>query len=360
MFLFAQLTALWVFLEWSKTGEKRPLRIVDLGPGEGTLLLAMSKLATKWPQLKNSISFDVLEYSPYRKVLQQAILCHNFDDPEANMNYYLDNCRFASRTIHGHPITWHRSFHELPFYESVFSFFIAKDYFNSEGIYKFKVRTMFGFMFLLNVNVVGCSQRINGVWNQMMVDVYKDVSGLQKLRWKMKPSTAILKNVPNHEISYVPGDDYEVLGIAMMKLMNLVHFINRCEGAILIGGRGFQAEAEDLVDRDTFCGFKNFKRVDPLEEPGEADLSASIDFGYIERTIDWESMAFRSIGQANFLANLNFEARLQYYLKSIQNPIRRATMESDAKMLMETMGEEYRYMAICNRYCKEFPYGFGF
>ncbi len=67
---------------------------------------------------------------------------------------------------------------------------------------------------------------------------------------------------------------------------------------------------EDNQNRDTFRAFRDHQIWDPLKEPGTADLTADVDFGYLKRQIKDKATVFGTATQQHFLKSLGIELRL--------------------------------------------------
>lgn len=80
-------------------------------------------------------------------------------------------------------------------------------------------------------------------------------------------------------------------------------------GCFLICDYGYDIVVDSKY-RDTFRAFRHHELWDPLKEPGTADLTADVDFGYLKRQIGDKATVFGTVKQANFLKNLGIELRL--------------------------------------------------
>jgi NADH dehydrogenase [ubiquinone] 1 alpha subcomplex assembly factor 7 len=53
---------------------------------------------------------------------------------------------------------------------------------------------------------------------------------------------------------------------------------------------------------------------EPLENPGIADLTADVDFGYLRKCIGDKALAYGPVAQADFLEKLGIHVRLKVRL----------------------------------------------
>jgi len=89
-----------------------------------------------------------------------------------------------------------------------------------------------------------------------------------------------------------------------------------CLGCLLICDYGYDSQKVDgkLINRDTFRAYRAHQPVDPLKEPGTADLTADVDFDYIRRKLSSKANIFGTVTQAHFLKSMGAEVRLQVRL----------------------------------------------
>lgn len=78
-------------------------------------------------------------------------------------------------------------------------------------------------------------------------------------------------------------------------------------GTFLICDYGYE---DDKQNRDTFRAFRDHQLWDTLKEPGTADLTADVDFGYLKRHINDRATVFGTVTQEHFLKSLGIELRL--------------------------------------------------
>lgn len=65
-------------------------------------------------------------------------------------------------------------------------------------------------------------------------------------------------------------------------------------------------------DRDTFRAFKDHQSWPPLKDPGEADLTADVDFGYLKGHLGDKALTFGAVSQREFLNKCGLGTRLSF------------------------------------------------
>ena len=136
-----QLVAVWCLAEWEKCGAPKPLQIVELGPGRGTLAQDILRVFSRF-QLSNDISLHLVEVSPYLSAAQAKRLCCKHAEVK-NEPFYQQG-----ETISGIRVFWYKRIEDVP---KEFSLFLAHEFFDAMPIHKF--------------------QLTDGKWREIMVDV---------------------------------------------------------------------------------------------------------------------------------------------------------------------------------------------
>ena len=140
--IFGELLCVWFVHEWRQSGKKSPLQLIELGPGNGTLMSDMLRVArTSFPDFTKALSkkgggIRLVEQSPALRKAQakklgvkdleyETLYETNPDDPESNLNEITSIEYALSGSIPLHeenmsngkpsiPITWHVSLASVP------------------------------------------------------------------------------------------------------------------------------------------------------------------------------------------------------------------------------------------------------
>jgi NADH dehydrogenase [ubiquinone] 1 alpha subcomplex assembly factor 7 len=98
----------------------------------------------------------------------------------------------------------------------------------------------------------------------------------------------------------------------------------------------------------TIQAFRNHKIVDVFQEPGSADLTANVDFGYLRESLSDTARGLGPISQSNFLLSLGMEPRLQKLLDSASTPERKEDIRKAGARLIDPlgMGTQYQVMGV--------------
>src|SRR5271165_5812313 len=72
--MFGELVGLWAAEVWSSMGSPRPVRLVELGPGRGTLMSDALRAARIAPEFREALDVWLVEMSPTLAMMQHELL----------------------------------------------------------------------------------------------------------------------------------------------------------------------------------------------------------------------------------------------------------------------------------------------
>ncbi|KAK8726012.1 hypothetical protein OTU49_010334 [Cherax quadricarinatus] len=126
-----QLVGVWVYSEWYKLGSPKPLQLVELGPGRGTLMQDILRVLQQFGEAGSDLSVHFVEVSEELSCKQEEKLCgvvqSNKDDYEKELYFK------KSTTTGGSPVFWYRHLGSVP---RSFSVFLANEFFDVLPIHK--------------------------------------------------------------------------------------------------------------------------------------------------------------------------------------------------------------------------------
>src|SRR5919112_5642515 len=89
--MFGELIGLWMLEVWHALGRPGPCRLVELGPGRGTLMADLLRATRLLPEFRAAASVHLVETSPALRQIQQTTLASS-----------------------GVPVAWHESLEDVP------------------------------------------------------------------------------------------------------------------------------------------------------------------------------------------------------------------------------------------------------
>ena len=248
--MFGELIGAWAASVWSAMGAPATLRLVELGPGRGTLLADALRVMRRVPALFDALDLHLVETSPALRDRQRGTL---------------GGC--------GRPLSWHVSVEDVPAGPAIV---IANEFFDALPVRHY--------------------MRAADGWRQRLVGLDGDA-----LAFGLAPEPE-----PAIRVAALDGAVLEIGLIAQGVARGLAARLVRHGGAALVIDYGYAkpafAETLQAVRRHGF--------VDPLAEPGEADLSAHVDFGGLRRAAESAGAAVHGpVPQGAFLRALGLDAR---------------------------------------------------
>ncbi|XP_068239794.1 protein arginine methyltransferase NDUFAF7, mitochondrial [Palaemon carinicauda] len=320
--MFGEMIGVWVFNEWYKLGSPKPLQLVELGPGRGTLMLDVLRVLRKLGLSGTDLSIHLVEVSSELSQIQEQKLCATsspvVENPEDG-NYYKKNV-----TTNGSSISWYRHLTNVP---KGFTMFLANEFFDALPAHKFR--------------------KTDRGWREVLIDI-DEGDGPHHLRYLLSrestPASKIFIKTDE------PRDDFEVSPETAVFCGELAMRIEADGGAALIMDYG-----HDGKSCNTFRAFKNHSLHDPLCEPGEADLTTDVDFRFMKEQVEERLITFGPVTQSFFLSNMGIEQRLQRLLRSCKKEERK-NLISGYEMLTDPkqMGERFKFFAMFPGVVKSF------
>jgi len=284
--VFGELIGLWAAEAWTALGRPRPTRMVELGPGRGTLMAdALRAIGKVAPDFRDALELHLVEINSDLRRQQATAL--SAASPQ-----------------------WHETFDAVPRGPLIV---IANEFFDALPIRQL-VRAASG-------------------WRERVVD-YTDGA----FCFGEGPAVA------GPEIPAALGDIVETSPDGEALATAIAARVVADGGAALVIDYGPAARCLG----DTFQAVQAHKKVSPLAEPGAADLTAHVDFaGLIAAARDAGAAAGGPVSQATLLNRLGIFARAATLLKRA-TPAQAAQIESGVRRLIEPaeMGTLFKAIAI--------------
>jgi NADH dehydrogenase [ubiquinone] 1 alpha subcomplex assembly factor 7 len=286
--MFGELLGLWIVQCWIDQGKPRA-RLMELGPGRGTLMSDALRAARLVPEFLSSIEVVMVEASPTLTAIQKETLK---DTP----------C----------PIRWTERFEDRQDGRPLF--LLANEFFDALPIHQF-VRTERG-------------------WCERMV-----VSVGDKLEFTLAPDA--LNITPPNGVAAPMGALYETSPAATALAQQIGETIAHHGGAALIVDYGYDA---DRGFGETLQAVGDHKFAGLLDSPGEADLSAHLDFAALANAAQaGGAKIFGTVKQRELLISLGIVQRAE---RLSHNRISEFQDQLDRLLKPDQMGILFKALAI--------------
>src|SRR5580692_9445292 len=253
--MFGELLGLWTASVWKAIDSPPLLRLIEIGPGRGTMMADALRALRVLPPLYQALSIHLVEVNPVLRDKQKAALSGSRD------------------------ITWHDTIDDVPDGPSVI---FANEYFD----------------------VLPIHQAVKGEngWHERTVEF--DNSG--KLAFG-----AASELIPRFEVLLPAWVRAAPVGAVFewrpdAEIMKIASRVRDQDGAALIIDYGhLRSDAGD-----TFQAIARHCFTDPLKNPGLADVTAHVDFQALVRAAeDIGARVHGPVSQGEFLKRLGIETR---------------------------------------------------
>nr|ODN93190.1 hypothetical protein L203_00459 [Cryptococcus depauperatus CBS 7841] len=312
--VFGEAIAVWFLTRWMDADSPTRVRLVELGPGRGTLMDDVLRTLFNFPGISASIAnIHLVENSEAMRGIQSQTLAPRIKDKDIN-------------------IDWYTGLDEIPQSTDEYTLFVAHEFFDAMPINIFE-KTDMG-------------------WREVQVNCDPSFShdlpiSSSGLRLTLSPSATTLSSLlpcTSPRFASLPtGSRIEVSQDSFKIMLQLGNLINQG-----VGGCGLVVDyGADRAFADSFRAFKKHEIVGVFDSPGECDLTANVDFAYLRESLAGTATPLGPISQAQFLLSLGLQPRLRKLLESAP-PSRREHIEKGAKRLIDTlgMGSQYQILGI--------------
>ena len=285
--MFGELIGAWLAERWQAIGCPNPVRLIELGPGRGTLMADALRATRAIPGFHIAIDLHLVETNATLRAAQRDAL--------------------AAVTP-----TWHERFDEVP--EGA-SLIVANEFFDALPVRQF--------------------MRMPAGWTERMVGVADDG---ETLRLALAPgATPFAAFLPDA----APGAEAEISEAGLALAAAIGARLRTDTGWALIvdygrdgGGHGTSLQA-----------VRGHRGANILDRPGETDLSAHVDFFALAAATG--ARTFGPTGQGDFLRRLGIVHRAET-LKSRASPEQRLSIDAALMRLIapDQMGTLFHVLAV--------------
>jgi NADH dehydrogenase [ubiquinone] 1 alpha subcomplex assembly factor 7 len=253
--MFGELIGLWMAAVWRQMGAPENVRVVELGPGRGTLMLDALRAAKVVAGFRAAIVLHLVEISPTLQRLQRQ---------------RLDNLDV--------PTLWHGAFEEVPAGPAIV---IANEFIDALPVHQ-------------------AVKQADG-WHERVVDVGAD--GDFRFGLARDPLPHFETALPRGLRGSAAGSIFEWrpdrIGFELGRRV-------RTDGAALIIDYGHAKHGMG----DTLQAVAEHAFTDPLRAPGRADLTAHVDFAALAQSAEMIGGGIHGpIAQRDFLIRLGIQER---------------------------------------------------
>lgn len=356
--VFGEMNGIWLFSLWSSQKMPKKVRIIEFGPGRGTLMHDVMAVFTKFAK-KAPFPVDIeivfIEASSVLRKVQHELLCGNepFETDSNGFNH--------SKSKWGTKMTWVDLEKDVQNDPSVASYVLAHEFFDALPIKAFT--------------------KTNAGWRELVVEHTLSVMNTQpKLESSEKPTeredlqtdfhlTVLPKETPSSAIPTLSdryrdlpeGSRIEICADAEVYLKRICELVNCHEGkagGALIIDYGLANE----VPLNSLRGIYKHKFVSPFFNPGEVDLSIDVDFENLRLLASEAVDVFGPAEQGDWLHEIGIGYRIEQLINSANSIANKEQVyESYLRLTNKdenSMGKVYKFLGLLPKNSPK-PLGFG-
>ena len=291
--MFGEMIAIWCMEVWQALGAPKPFTLAEIGPGRGTLMADLLRVANALPEFAEAADIHLVEISPTLAEQQSLTLSQN--------------------TSH---MKWVRDISALPEQPTIV---IANE--------------------LLDALPLRQWMKIESRWIERAIGLKDD-----QLHFVTRPASLELTDLPDGHTACADGTIFETSAPRESLVASIADHLNSRTGAALFIDYGHLKSGFG----DTFQAMKDHEFVSTLETPGTADLTSHVDFAPLVQTAEAQGcIAPTPVTQGKFLLSLGLleragnlgHGRDQKVQENLQTAVNRLVAP-------EQMGELFKVMAF--------------
>jgi NADH dehydrogenase [ubiquinone] 1 alpha subcomplex assembly factor 7 len=292
--MFGEMAGLWLVQAWADQGSPKNPRLVELGPGRGTLMADILRVAQVAPDFVADLEVVMVEASPALQEIQAEKL----------------------RGL-GADVSWQAQFDDSLTDRPLF--LVANEFFDALPLRQY-VKTERG-------------------WCERMVTVANG-----DLAFALAPVPVPSSAIPADRADAPDGGVYEASPAATALAEDIARTITAKGGAALMIDYGY---GEAAGFSETLQAVSGHRFAEALTEPGEDDISAHVDFAALALAgRRGGASVFGPLTQGMFLANIGIVERAEQLMKA--NPDEAQKLLSAVERLIgnDQMGRLFKVLAF--------------
>ncbi len=295
--MFGELVGIWLITAWQSLDRPKPFSLIELGPGKGTLMRDILRTAQQLPDFLSAADVVMVETSNRMITKQREVL---------------EPCNTSVNSL-----SWQSSIADLPDQPALF---LGNEFLDALPFRQY-VKAQTG-------------------WHEVLVSL-DDNGNLQFGKTATRLDDQLLPETAGSEPD---GSVFEHAPARQAVIEDLADFIASKGGAALLIDYGHDHPGFG----DTFQAVRNHTYTNPLELPGECDLTSHVDFAALCRATEkFDALKTGITTQGEFLLSLGLLERAGALgagkSSEIQESLR---LQVERLAAPDQMGRLFKVMAI--------------
>ncbi|KAL4247601.1 Protein arginine methyltransferase NDUFAF7 [Abortiporus biennis] len=334
--VFGELIAIWLIIHYTSTAPGRKIRLIELGPGRGTLMQDVLRVFSRITATQEQVTEVMLvETSPAMRALQEEKL-------EGS----------------GFKLTWFNSIDEIPRDEDQFTMIVAHEFFDALPFHLLE-KTHSGWREVLITSASDPAAptilKASGSSLTSTDPPFATPSKKSRFRPVLAPNatfSATTLGASSPRFASIPvGGRLEVSPTSFKVAKSIGELLRHDpddESTPSLGCGLFVDYGGDKAYGNSFRGFRKHKIVDVFNRPGKCDLTVNVDFAFLKEAFSNNVITFGPITQYNFLTGMGLNQRLWALQRSALSEDRKSAIQSSAKRLIDLtgMGIQYSFLGF--------------
>lgn len=306
--LFGEMIGFWIIHQWQRIKEPDSINLIELGAGNGTLMLDLLNIIKKVPKLLNSINVFIVDIN---KKLQEN-----------------QNKKLISLIIkHNIKITWLNHIDEI------------KEHSNNKSCSSLIVANEF-----LDVFPVKQFKYVKSNWHEAVVKLNNEKFKKNSLfSLALNKDAAKIDTLLNNNFCAKDGMIFEYSKTALTYFKKITSLLQTNAGAALIIDYGYLTNNYT----NTIQAIYKHKKTSFLNNIGYSDITYLVNFPLLLKELKKTDLLFNLSLQNNFFINLGIMHRMEILLKIATSEQKHAIISGVNRILdINNMGGLFKVLEI--------------
>jgi len=332
--LFGEMIGIWCLSTWHSLGEPVEINLVELGPGKGTLMKDILRVASRFPKFKTAVNVHLVELSETMRALQrEALSCAVDVSPTEG-----GKAQAATMNAQGVRVSWHHMLQQVPEKAGVPSLVIGQEFLDAFPVHQFVYtkagwreklvdidstdESPFFFRLVLSSSATPAVQAL--MLKGPSENTATPLSMALAARAVARQGIDLRGQIPDQ---LQEGDGIEISPLALATCEDIAKRLVKNRGAALLIDYG-----ENFTQSDSLRAFKKHKQVNLLSEPGVVDITADVDFAACGKSAQRYGATVNAvIGQGEFLQRMGIIERVEKLIEA------ETTTDSQASQIVASL-----------------------
>ncbi|EMD34005.1 hypothetical protein CERSUDRAFT_141431 [Gelatoporia subvermispora B] len=339
--VFGELVGIWFLSQWMHHGKSRGIRLVELGPGRGTLMSDILRVMWQFPAARAAVkAIHLVETSPHLRTAQEATL-----RPLTAKKEWCPE------------LNWHSSVDEISHDSDLFTVVVAHEFFDALP-FQLVEKTPHGWREILltsslpDLLLPSGTESVSASLDVPPSTILSKSTG-SRFRQVLSPTStasATLLGLSSPRFEKMPvGSRIEVSPASFKIMRQIGELVQTSEsaGAAPAGCALIVDYGGEKAYGSSFRAFKEHKIVDVFHRPGECDLTVNVDFAYLKEAVSGLARPHGPVSQATFLTRMGLASRVSALIANAKSEDRKAEIQQAAQRLVDLTGMGSQYQVMC-------------